>query len=366
MHTTTGPRCGIADYAQALTAALAPHAEIATVPLLPGRLSPAATVAAGRRLSRNDVAHLQHTYSFFGVDALTYTVAIRLLFASIRKPAVLTAHTVRVQGPPRYAGGLGSRLANAVGAPDWHDVETFKRPQAVIVHAALHAERLAARGVSRDRIHIIPPGIPARTAVDPADVAAFQRRFALPAQAQIIGVFGFLESGKRILDLMEAVAGMPKQVLLLVAGGPRLPSHENAVGELGSAADRLGMGDRLRITGYLEADTVPVALEAMDVVSVPYGTDQSVSYSLHRALGQFRPVVAFDLPTFRETQERGGCLRLIPGDNPALLREALASLLEDPSMRSMLSAAAQAYAERASWAAAASRTIQVYHAVRGA
>jgi glycosyltransferase involved in cell wall biosynthesis len=76
--------------------------------------------------------------------------------------------------------------------------------------------------------------------------------------------------------------------------------------------------------------------------------------------------VAFDLPTFRETQERGGCLRLIPGDNPALLREALASLLEDPSMRSMLSAAAQAYAERASWAAAASRTIQVYHAVRGA
>ena len=58
MYTTVGDRCGIADYARALTDALAPTAEVATIPLRPGGLNPVAIVRAGVRLSRKDVAHV--------------------------------------------------------------------------------------------------------------------------------------------------------------------------------------------------------------------------------------------------------------------------------------------------------------------
>src|SRR5206468_549448 len=81
-------------YSRALQEALAPHVELATVPLHPGRLNPLALVAAGARLSAHDVAHVQHTYSFFGVDQLTYTLLVRLLWSRIRAPLVVTAHTV--------------------------------------------------------------------------------------------------------------------------------------------------------------------------------------------------------------------------------------------------------------------------------
>src|SRR5207237_1099688 len=195
---------------------------LATVPLHPGRLNPLALVAAGARLSAHDVAHVQHTYSFFGVDQLTYTLLVRLLWSRIRAPLVVTAHTVREPGPARYAGGLGSTLANAVGAPAWHDVETFRRAALVIVHARLHRDRL-------------------------------------------------------------------------VAGGGRLPGHEAGGAEIRALAERAGLARRVVITGYLDPAEVPVALEAMDVVVVPYATDESVSYSLHVVLAQRRPIVATDV-----------------------------------------------------------------------
>src|SRR2546430_2217218 len=68
MYTTARERCGIADYSAALMVGLRPHVDLETVVLRPNRLNPIALVADARRLGRADVAHVQHTYSFFGVD----------------------------------------------------------------------------------------------------------------------------------------------------------------------------------------------------------------------------------------------------------------------------------------------------------
>src|SRR3989442_15164394 len=142
MYTTVRERCGIADYSAALIPALRDHVDLDRVVLRPTPLTPLALAAEARRLGAADVAHVQHTYSFFGVDQLTYTLVWRFLRGAIRAPLVVPAHTVRPPGPARFDGGLGSTLANAVGAPAWHDVETFRRAEAVIVHARLHRDRL--------------------------------------------------------------------------------------------------------------------------------------------------------------------------------------------------------------------------------
>jgi glycosyltransferase involved in cell wall biosynthesis len=367
MYTTVGERCGIAAYARALTAALAPHAEVTTVPLKPGALNPAAIVRAGVRLSRADVAHVQHTYSFFGVDQLTYTLLVRLLRASVRAPLVLTAHTVRRPGPARLEGGFGSALANAVGAPAWHDVETFRRAEMVIVHARLQRDRLLARGVAPERCRVIPPGVPARAPVAPAARAAFRARYGL-GERPVIGVFGFLERSKRFSIALEALGAMTRPgrgaPVLVLAGGPRLPEHEAVVAEIRALAAQTGLADRVVITGYLERGEVPVALEAMDVVVVPYANDDGVSYSLHLALAQGRPVVATDLDPLREIQERGRCLALVPAEDAHGLAEAVGALLDDEGARRRLGEAALEYARAAGVAVAAERTLEVYAAAR--
>jgi glycosyltransferase involved in cell wall biosynthesis len=364
MYTAVRERCGIADYSAALIAALRDHVALDTVVLRPNLLNPLGLAADARRLSSADVAHVQHTYSFFGVDQLTYTLAWRLLRAAIRAPLVLTAHTVRPRGPSRFDGRLGSALANTVGAPAWHDVETFRRAEAVIVHAQLHRERLLARGVAADRCVVVPPSVPPRVSVDATAVKAFRDRHGLGSRP-VVGVFGFVERAKRFALVLDALAELGHDApALLVAGGPRLPEHDAVLAELRADAARAGLADRLVVTGYVPPVDVPVALEAMDVVVVPYATDDSVSYSLHVALAQGRPVVATAQAPLREIDERGRCLALVQPDDPRDLAKTLGGLLDDQAARRRLVEAAGAYAAAQSVDVAARRTVEVYTRAR--
>jgi glycosyltransferase involved in cell wall biosynthesis len=365
MYTTVRDRCGIADYSAALIPALREHVALQTVVLRPNQLNPWALAVDARRLSMADVAHVQHTYSFFGVDQLTYALAWRLLRAPIRAPLVVTAHTVRPSGPARYEGGLGSALANAVGAPAWHDVETFRRADAVIVHARLHRDRLIARGVAPDRCVVVPPPVPPRVSVDAAAVKAFRDRHGLGTR-RVVGVFGFVERAKRFALVLEALAelGHGDAPALLVAGGPRLPEHDAVLAELRADAARAGVADRLVVTGYVPPLEVAVVLEAMDVVVVPYATEDSVSYSLHVALAQGRPVVATALSPVREIEERGQCLALVQPDDARDLAKTLGGLLDDPAARRRLTDAARAYAAAQSIEVTARRTVDVYTRAR--
>ena len=367
MYTTVRPRCGIADYSAALLPALRVRVPVETVVLRPNRLNALALAADARRLSAADVAHVQHTYSFFGVDPLTYTLVWRLLRATIRAPLVVTAHTVRPAGPPRYDGGLGAALANAVGAPAWHDVETFRRAEMVIVHASLHRDRLVARGVHPDRCVVVPPPVPPRADVDAAAVKAFRERHGL-GMRPVIGVFGFVERSKRFALVLDALAeiGRGDAPRLLVAGGPRLAEHDAVLADVRADAVRAGVADRLVVTGYLPPAEIAVALEAMDIVVVPYATEDSVSYSLHVALAQGRPVVATALTPLRELQQRGECLALVQPDNPLDLAKTLGALLDDPTAREALSRATRAYAAAHSADMTARRTVEVYARAREA
>jgi len=361
MYTTVRERCGIADYSAVLMPALRDHVDLETVVLRPNRLNPLALAADAHRLNAADVAHVQHTYSFFGVDQLTYTLAWRLLRAAIRVPLVVTAHTVRPPGPSRYEGGLGSALANAVGAPAWHDVETFRRAEAVIVHAALHRERLLARGVAAERCVVVPPPMPPHVSVDAAAVTAFREHHGLGTRP-VVGVFGFVERAKRFALVLDALAelGHGAAPALLVAGGPRLPAHDAVLAELRADAARAGLAERLVVTGYLPPAEVAVALEAMDIVIVPYATEDSVSYSLHVALAQGRPVVATAVATLRELDERGHCLALVQPDDARDLAKTLAGLLDDAAARRRLAEAARTYATAQSVRITARRTAEIY------
>lgn len=366
MYATVGPRCGIADYTRALTHGLAAYEDVTTVPLRPGGINPVRHYLAGRRLSQADVVHVQHTYGFFGVDQLTYTLSVRLLCAGIRKPLVVTAHTVREPGPARFDGGVGSLLANAVEAPAWLDVRTFARADAVIVHAELHKERLVGRGIAADRIHVIPPAVPPFETVPAESVRAFRRRLGVSERAPVVGVLGFLDMSKQYLDVLDAVAGLPDAPVVLLAGGTRRQGDDAVEAAIRSAAERLQLAARVCITGYLEPSDVPPALEAMDVVVVPYATEDSVSYSLHRALGQARPIVATNARPIREVQDRAGCLALVPMHDAGSLRDTLARLLSDAGFRARLAEGARAYGRRETPDVAANRTHQVYCAVRKA
>jgi len=203
--------------------------------------------------------------------------------------------------------------------------------------------------------------------VDAASVRAFRERWAL-GRRLVVGVFGFVERSKRFALVLDALAelGGVAAPALLVAGGPRLPEHAALLAQVRADAARAGLAERLVVTGYVPPAEVAVALETMDVVVVPYATEDSVSYSLHVALAQGRPVVATALAPLRELAERGQCLALVRPDDAHDLAKTLGTLLDDAAARGRLAEAARAYAATQSVDVAARRTAEVYARAREA
>ena len=72
------------------------------------------------------------------------------------------------------------------------------------------------------------------------------------------------------------------------------------------------------------------------------------------------PVVASDLPVFREYLRPGRDALLVPTGDPPALAGALASVLDDRGLAGRLRAAGRAVAARYTWAASAARHQEIY------
>src|SRR5438105_1873850 len=87
-------RCGIAEYSRHLAAALRARPEVEDVEVVPAtfRASPKAVYAAmGQALNAGEVAHVQHSYAFFG-GMHPLRSGWGALASAVRRPLLLTVH----------------------------------------------------------------------------------------------------------------------------------------------------------------------------------------------------------------------------------------------------------------------------------
>jgi phosphatidylinositol alpha-mannosyltransferase len=102
-------------------------------------------------------------------------------------------------------------------------------------------------------------------------------------------------------------------------------------------------------------------MAASELVLAPH-TQATGSYSVMIPLTYGKPVIASDLAIFREINDRGGCVDIIPNRDSAALANRAGELLSNPSRRAELAAKARAFARSHAWPAIAARTAQVYEA----
>src|SRR5205085_1522177 len=95
MLTTTGEKCGIANYTRALVAGLdtLPDVQVEVIPITPGKQPTEHYIEQAKQLNAPDVdiVHIQHEYGFWG-SVLPNRWAYWEMRYLIEKPVVLTAH----------------------------------------------------------------------------------------------------------------------------------------------------------------------------------------------------------------------------------------------------------------------------------
>lgn len=363
MLTTIGDRCGVATYASTLASSISDRVDLNLVPIEAGSHDPDEYRRLADALNEADVIHIQHEYAFFG-GIMPGRSQFHHLLPMLRRPVVLTAHTTytvehmlrqgRKQGPHhRAAKWLVSHWRPYTRLIE---VEPYSHGH-VIVHTRQAADALAGRGIAPGLVHVIPAGIPAAYPT-PADPAAFGARIdALPGPA--LTVFGFVNQFKGYETALDALLRLPDSVWLLIAGGTRTPEDEPYLKGLLEHADRLGVGNRIRITGFLTEPDIAAAMSLTAIALVPH-FQATGSYSVAFALAYSRPVIASDLPCFREIAEDGGGVLLTPPGDPVKLAAVIRRLMEAPGERQGLVTKTDRYIAERSWETAAARTVDVY------
>jgi len=189
-----------------------------------------------------------------------------------------------------------------------------------------------------DKLVVLPNGVDlAHLDACTLDQHAARRLLGLPERAPLIVYVGRLSHVKGADVLLEALALLPREVQLAVAGdGPQCAA-------LQARAARPDLAGRVWLLGQL-ADVRPL-LRAGDLYAQP-SRREAFGLAAAEASACGLPVVASAVGGLRQIVRDAITGLLVPPEQPAALAAALARLLDDPALARRLGAAGRAYVRR--------------------
>jgi glycosyltransferase involved in cell wall biosynthesis len=203
------------------------------------------------------------------------------------------------------------------------------------------ADDLAARGIPRERIAVIHPGI---------DTAAYTPAPAERSAVPLVVYLGRLKRYKRVDLIIRAFAAMRHPTAQLAIAGAG--DYRSTLERLAASLD---LGDRVHFLGFIPEPQKVALLRSAWVLAFT-SPKEGWGITNLEAAACATPVVASCSPGLRESVRDGETGFLVPhGDLPALI-SALERIVSDPSLVSSLGNAGRRFASRFTWEAAAEQT----------
>lgn len=250
--------------------------------------------------------------------------------------------------------------------PDWH--RRFERwgfaggfarlgaADAVVVSSRHVAGEVVALGIDPARVAVVPLGVDEAFFV-PAGaerVAAVAARHGVEPGRYLVAV-GQRSARKNLAVLLGALAALPPAggVELLVVG----PDGDL---DVVAAAERLGVGGRVRVAGFVADDELRVLLQGALALVHP-STEEGFGLTPLEAMASGTPAVVAASSSLPEVVGDAGVV-VDPGD-PSAWAAAIARIRDDPAAVASLVAAGRAHAAARRWVDTAAGHLDVWAAV---
>jgi phosphatidylinositol alpha-mannosyltransferase len=219
---------------------------------------------------------------------------------------------------------------------------------------AVSRSAAAAAGAARDDVRIIPGGVD----VDRLSRGRRLRRFE-DGRLNVLWV-GRAEPRNGLDKLIAAFVRVRRQLdarLLVVGGGPRLATYRAKV-----PAD---LADDVVFAGEVSEELADWYASA-DVFCAP-AQGASSGTTLLEAMAAGKPVLAADVPGYREVLQHGREGELVAPDDPAAWARAILRVSREPARAAAYAERGRLTARRLSWPGVAREILGVYRAlgVRG-
>ena len=262
---------------------------------------------------QEDSVELVHTHGY-KADLYGYLAAWRC-----HKPVVATCHN--------WIGGTA-----ALGIYNHLDRMVLKKFDALAAVSDAVAHRLLAFGVPAEKIKTIANGI---------DVPAFERAEPLPLLkaegSTVVGIVARLDLQKGFEYLLQAARELCKTFhglkIIIVGEGPDRGTIEEIIRQYGLQSNVVLAGQQ---------SNMPAVYAAMDIFVLP-SLNEGLPMTVLEAMAASKPVIATRvgaIPSVIKDGEDG--LLVAPKDSEGL-RNAIASLLDDPERRRRMGDQAHAW-----------------------
>jgi glycosyltransferase involved in cell wall biosynthesis len=194
---------------------------------------------------------------------------------------------------------------------------------------------IRAKGYRADKITVVPNGRDLSVFTPGRAREAVRKELGLDRAVPLVAVVGRLEPQKGhayLLDAWPAVTRELPDARLLVIGDGGLRDA------LADQARARGVADSVVFAGF-RAD-VPRMLDAIDVLCLP-SLYEGTPLALFEAMAAGKAIVATAVDGNAEVLEDGRTGLLVPARDPAALAQAVLRVLEAPTLRARLGAAAR-------------------------
>jgi PEP-CTERM/exosortase A-associated glycosyltransferase len=273
-----------------------------------------------RRQLRQDNISMIHAHSpcLNGLAALGHGVPLLYEMRSSWEDAAVSEGTT-AEGSARYR--VSRMLENTVA----------RSATAVVVICDGLKTELIDRGISREKIHVVPNAVPSTLfeRPDAKAVEALRKRFGL-MDKQVIGYFGSFFDWEGVDALIEAMVetlNILPDVRLLLAGGGRQEES------LRSLAQRMGIADKVIFAGRFPAEDVKLYYSIADIMVFPRKrmrlTDMVTPLKPLEAMAMGVPLVVSDVGGHRELVKNEETGFLYRAGNNSALTETIVRVLQN-------------------------------------
>jgi glycosyltransferase involved in cell wall biosynthesis len=263
-------------------------------------------------------------------------------------PAIVTVHDLALlrwpeQVPRRRHAFLSRAIPRAVRQARW----------VIAVSEATKQDVVRTFGIPPERVLVTPLGVDARfRPAEPGRLAAFRERHGL-SDPYLLWV-GTLEPRKNLPRLLEAFAQLgseiPHRLVLVGPEGWR-------TGELAATLERLALGDRVRFTGFVSNEVLPLWYAPADLFLFP-SLYEGFGLPILEAMACGTPVVTSNVSSMPEVGGDAACYA--DPESADAIAAAIRRVLNDPELRATMRARGLERAAGFTWARTADLTAAAY------
>ena len=300
------------------------------------------SVIEAARRKQVELLVIQYANDLFGDDNRLPRLLVALRALGIR--TVVNSHSVYPANwrtgykPGRTSGDFDRALG--------------EHASLITVHSERMKRDLVSRGLTPDKIAVIPHGTPTMPVLEKVECRA---TLDLPRDAKMVLFFGFIWPGKGLDFLLRVFRDVQRQVpeaFLLVAGHTRRRLWGSYVDYLRLRGRLLGFASHSRFWGgYVAEDKVAQVYSAADVAAMPYQQEySSASGVVHQTAAMGKLMLCSRIAKFDEVETGIDPALTVPPRDHATWTRTMVRLLRDEAWGGQLKMKIRDFAEATSWA----------------